>query len=136
MSKYSERAAALRNDPNTHYNCAQAVIIPFAQDAGLTDEQAFNVAANFGSGMKMASVCGAITGGLMVLGLFGLNSQDVVNSYYLALRKNHNNVLTCAELLKINKENGGEKKPHCDLMVYECVALVEDLLREKMIIAD
>lgn len=136
MSKYSERAIALRGDASVHYNCAQSVVIPFAADAGLTDKQAFDVAANFGAGMKMASICGAITGGLMALGLFGLNDQDTVNAYYAALRKNHQNYLDCANLLRLNKEAGGEKKPHCDQMVYECVALVEGILREKMIITD
>lgn len=136
MSKYSDKAIALRNDPNTHYNCAQAVFMSFANEAGISDEQAFNISANFGSGMKMASVCGAITGGLMALGLFGLNSQDVVNAYYRALRANHDNHLICADLLRINKEAGREKKPHCDEMVYECVALVENILKENMLIAD
>ena len=70
MSKYSDKAIALRNDPNTHYNCAQAVFMSFANEAGISDEQAFNISANFGSGMKMASVCGAITGGLMALGKY------------------------------------------------------------------
>ena len=135
MSKYSDKAIALRNDPNVHYNCAQSVVMTFAEDAGLTDEQAFNVASNFGSGMKMASVCGAMTGGLMVLGLFGLNSPDIMNAYYGALKKNHSSFM-CADLLRINKEAGGEKKPHCDRMVYECVELVESILREKMIITD
>ena len=136
MSKYSEKAIALRNDPNTHHNYAQAVFMTFANDAGLTDEQAFNISSNFGSGMKIASVCGAITGGLMALGLFGLNSPDVINAYYQALRTNHDSHLLCADLLRINKEAGREKKPHCDEMVYECVALVENLLRERMLISD
>lgn len=35
-----------------------------------------------------------------------------------------------AELLKINKEAGGEKKTHCDGMVLDCTQAVEDILRE------
>ena len=136
MSKYSDKAIALRNDPNTHYNCAQSVLMAFSEPAGITDEQAFNISSNFGSGMKMASVCGAITGGLMALGLCGLNSQDVVNAYYSIFRTNHNNLLNCAELLKVNAETGTPKKQHCDAMVYEAVAAVEQLLRERMIITD
>ena len=27
-------------------------------------------------------------------------------------------------------EEGGEKKPHCDAMVYESVALVEEMMRQ------
>ena len=82
MSIYLEKAKELRAITEIHYNCAQAVIVPFAKDAGMTDEAAYNVAANFGAGMKMASICGAITGGLMVLGLFGLDDARTIASYY------------------------------------------------------
>lgn len=62
MSRYLDRARELREDPDVHYNCAQSVLIPFAEEAGLTAEQANAITANFGSGMKIGSVCGAITG--------------------------------------------------------------------------
>jgi C_GCAxxG_C_C family probable redox protein len=134
MSKYLDRAKELRAITEVHYNCAQSVIVPFAQDAGLTEEAAMKVAANFGAGMKMASVCGAITGGLMVLGLFGVDDAQTVGAYYAKLKENHEGYLNCADLLRINKEKGREKKPHCDEMVYECVELVEEILRSKQII--
>ena len=130
MSIYLEKAKELRAITEIHYNCAQAVIVPFAKDAGMTDEAAYNVAANFGAGMKMASICGAITGGLMVLGLFGLDDARTIASYYQSLKNNHEGYLDCGNLLRINHEAGNEKKPHCDDMVYECVTLVENILRE------
>lgn len=130
MSEFTERVAALRAATDVHYNCAQSVVIPFAEAAGLDGEAARRIAANFGAGMKRASVCGAITGGLMALGLFGLEDPTSVGTYYKRLRDNHQNRLDCSELLQINKELGGEKKAHCDGMVLECVALVEELLRE------
>ena len=130
MSIYLEKAKELRAITEIHYNCAQAVIVPFAKDAGMTDEAAYNVAGNFGAGMKMASICGAITGGLMVLGLFGLDDARTIASYYQSLKNNHEGYLDCGNLLRINHEAGNEKKPHCDDMVYECVTLVENILRE------
>ena len=130
MSKYLEKARALRGDTGRHYNCAQSVLVPFAADAGLDEETACRVAANFGSGMKRGSVCGAITGGLMALGLYGLEDGPVIAAYHRRLRENHQNALDCAELLRIDRERGGDKKTHCDGMVYECVALAEALLRE------
>ena len=45
MQTVLERAKALRADPNVHYNCAQAVLIPFAERAGLSTEQAYALAA-------------------------------------------------------------------------------------------
>ena len=128
MSKYLEKARELRAITMPHYNCGQSVVIPFASDAGLTDEQAMKICANFGGGLKRASACGAITGGLVVLGLFGIDNPS---EYYQALRESHDGMLDCADLLKRNKEMGGEKKPHCDALVFECVSLVEKILREQ-----
>lgn len=131
MSKYVERAKELRAIVEVHYNCAQSVVVPFAKDAGISEEAAMKISANFGSGMKRASVCGAITGGLMVLGLFEVDDPKTIGEYYSRLKLNHEGYLDCADLLRINKEKGKEKKPHCDEMVYECVALVEQILKSK-----
>ena len=129
-SAFLRRAEELRNDPAVHYNCAQGVLVPFAERAGLSEKAAYSLAANFGGGMKRASVCGAVTGGLMVLGLFGLEDPKLVGEYHRRLREAHDGYLDCADLLRLNKERGGDKKAHCDAMVYECAALVESLLRE------
>lgn len=136
MSKYMEKARALRAAEDRHYNCAQSVLIPFAADAGVDDETAYRLAANFGSGMKRASVCGAITGGLMALGLFGAEEPAVISEYYKALRAAHDGLFDCADLLRVNQQRGGQKKPHCDEMVYECVSLVEKLLKQSGKIAE
>lgn len=131
MSKYLDRAHELRACTTIHYNCAQSVLLPFAPDAGVTEEQAFRLAANFGSGMKMAATCGAITGGLMALGLFGVEDGAAIGGYYRTLKERHDGLLNCADLLRVNKDQGRPKKPHCDEMVYECVELVEGILRER-----
>ena len=128
MSKYLDRAKELRASQERHYNCGQAVAVPFAKDAGLSEEQAYAICANFGGGLKRASSCGAVTAGLVVLGLFGIDSPS---EYYSALRESHDGLLDCGDLLKRNKELGGDKKAHCDGLVYECVSLVEKILKEK-----
>ena len=128
MSRYLDRAKELRAIITPHYNCGQSVILPFAEDMGLSEEQAMGIAANFGGGLKRASACGAITGGLVVLGMFGIEDPS---GYYKALRENHEGMLDCADLLRKNKELGGERKPHCDALVFECVTLVEKILKEK-----
>ena len=125
-SKYLARARDLRASTTIHYNCGQSVILPFAGDMGLTEEQAMGICANFGGGLKRASACGAITAGIIVLGVFGIEPAE----YYQALRANHDGMLDCAGLLRRNKELGREKKPHCDGLVFECVSLVERILRE------
>ena len=129
MSKFIENSAALRAMDTPHYNCAQSVVMPFAEAAGISIEAARRISSNFGGGMKRGSVCGAVTGGLMALGLFGLDDAETVGAYYERL--NAHKSLDCAELLRENEEVGGEKKPFCDCLVLECVKLAEAILREK-----
>jgi C_GCAxxG_C_C family probable redox protein len=52
------------------YNCAQSVIFAFCEECGLGPDAALKVACGFGAGMgRKQEVCGAVTGGVMVLGL-------------------------------------------------------------------
>lgn len=128
MGIYLDRARELREDVTLHYNCAQAVLVPFAGHAGMTDEQAFAVAQAFGSGMQVGSTCGAVTGALMALGVLGLADRKTVTSLIRRMRDNHDGTLACVDLLRKNAEAGGQRKPHCDAMVFEAVALVEEYL--------
>ena len=64
-----ERAKELRSGSCGNYNCAQSVLIPKWEEMGLDHDMAKRLSKNFGVGMKIGSTCGAITGGLMVLGL-------------------------------------------------------------------
>ena len=130
MSEHLKRAEELRAITEHHYNCAQSVFVPFAKECGIDEEQAYKVAANFGAGMKIAATCGAITGGLMVLGMLGKEDPATIRKYFQSCKDNHQGCLNCADLLRINAEAGLEKKPHCDAMVYEAVKAVEKILAE------
>lgn len=44
------------------YVCSQAVFGVFCEEFGLSKNDAFKIAACFGSGMRQAEVCGACTG--------------------------------------------------------------------------
>lgn len=123
-----KHAAALRADKETHYNCAQSVLIPFAEEAGLTEAQANALAENFGSGMRHGSTCGAVTGALMALGALGYG-EDKTRELLRAFREREGD-LTCARLLAIGKEKGLAKKDHCDSMVLTAVELVEQLIQK------
>ena len=125
---HAEHAAALRADKDTHYNCAQSVLIPYAKEAGLTEEQARALAENFGAGMRHGSTCGAVTGALMALGLLGYG-EDKARELLRAFRAQQGE-LACARLLAIGKEKGMDKKAHCDSMVLAAVELVDRLTGE------
>jgi len=52
------------------YNCAQAVFMSFAEDMGISVEEAAKLASPFGGGIGgMRETCGALTGSFMALGL-------------------------------------------------------------------
>ena len=134
MSEFNKRAEELRNITDVHYNCAQAVLMPFADKIGIDEEKLFKITSNFGSGMKRGATCGAISAGLMVLGLFGIEDAATIGAYYNRLKDNHEGKLDCVDLLRINKEKGGDRKTHCDGMIQEVITLVEQILTEKGII--
>lgn len=99
------------------YHCSQAVLAAFAEELGLTEEQALKLGGCFGGGMCKGEVCGACTGALMALGLkFG---QSVIRD--LESRKKTNDV--AVEFLDIfKKENGSyicRELLGCDLATEE-----------------
>jgi C_GCAxxG_C_C family probable redox protein len=52
------------------YNCAQAVFYSFCDDFDFDKDTALRLACGFGAGMaRKQEVCGAISGGIIVLGL-------------------------------------------------------------------
>jgi C_GCAxxG_C_C family probable redox protein len=102
-----ERAVSLFSEG---FNCAQAVLAAFGPDLGLERELALKLAGAFGGGMgRMGEACGAVTGGLMALGLkFGpTRAGDEAakeRAYGLACRffkefKARNGSVLCRELL-------------------------------------
>ncbi len=134
MSIYTDRARELRAIITPHYNCAQAVLLPFVPLCGITEEEGLRLAANLGGGMRIASACGAFVGAVLALGLCGVDDPAVVQRLALTFRENHEGAIDCGDLLKRNAEKGREKKPFCDAMVLEAVGLVEEILRERGII--
>ncbi len=136
MSVYLDRARELRAIVTPHYNCAQSVILPFVSLCGITEEEGLRLAANLGGGMRIAATCGAFVGAVITLGLCGVDDPPTVQLLARRIRENHSGAIDCAALLKMNAEKGLEKKPHCDAMVFEAVALTEEILRQRGIICD
>ncbi len=125
---YMDKARQLRASTDVHYNCAQSVLVTFAAEMGLTEQQAYDLGAHFGSGMRHGGTCGALTGALMVLGMAGKGEGKTASDLVAQMRREHG-ALECAELLKTSKEQGIEKKAHCDGLVYEMVQAVEEILK-------
>lgn len=126
--EHMEKARALRANTDVHYNCAQSVLVTFAGEMGLSEQQAYELGAHFGSGMRHGGTCGVVTGGLMVLGMAGKGEGKTAADLMAAVRQKHG-ALECAALLKAAKDQGVEKKAHCDALVFEMVQALEDLLK-------
>ena len=119
-----EETQGLRARTDVHFNCCQSVLVPFADVCGLDRDTAFQLGANFGSGMRHGSTCGAVTRALMVLVLAGKGGEEFLKRF-----REKNGALDCAALLRMAKENGEERKPHCDRLVFDAVEILEDLLK-------
>ncbi len=106
------------------FHCSQAVLAAFAEELGITEEQALKLGACFGSGMRKGEVCGACAGALMVLGLkYGQYQKDDMDSrmranevtdYFLDAFRKENGSYICNELLK------------CDISTPEGVAFARE----------
>ncbi len=131
MSKYLERAKEIRAIETPHHNCTQSVLMSFSQSLNLDDQTAYKIAACFGGGMKSGMVCGAVTGALMVLGLFDADDPATTQKLINDFKANHSSMIDCADLLRACTANGGQRKPHCDALVYEMVEYVENILKER-----
>ena len=131
MSTHIEKAEELRKITERHYNCAQSVLVPFAEEVGLDVETAYKIASGFGSGMKTGRVCGAITGGIMVLGLLGIDTPENIQKIFNEVKGAHEGFTDCKDLLALNAGKGGERKPHCDGMVYEVINALDKIVENK-----
>ena len=118
-----EKAKELRARTDVHFNCCQSVLVTFAQEMGLTEEQAFDLGACFGSGMRCGSVCGTLTAALMVLGMKGYD--EVASSAFLRKFREDHGAIECAALLKKSHDAGIPRKEHCDGLVFEVVQALE-----------
>ena len=77
MINSRKEIAAEKKRCNSH-NCAQAVLHTYADVAGITEDDALNIAGAFGGGMgNMEGTCGALVGAGLVLGLV---NKDKVKS--------------------------------------------------------
>ena len=60
------------------FNCAQSVMLAFAEDCGLDEKTALRIGASFGGGCQYGSLCGAVAGGAAIIGSkYGNDEQDL-----------------------------------------------------------
>jgi len=127
------------------YNCAQAVLLAFADDFNLDKETALKLSSSFGAGMGgLREVCGAVSAMFKVIGLkHGYsdpkNYEHKKKLYALIQEaakkfKEENGSIVCAELLGL-KENCQTpekrtkeyyKKRPCQELVFSAAKIASD----------
>lgn len=134
------------------FNCAQSVLCAFGPEFGLDETTALQVATGFGSGMgRLCQVCGALTGGFMVIGLKHSRTQAseqykvVTETAYSLVRElatrfeGRNGSVICGGLLGVDlndpeqrqqADEAGLFKTHCPKYVQDSVEILEELLRD------
>jgi C_GCAxxG_C_C family probable redox protein len=144
MSKQSDAAV---DTFKSGFNCAQAVFGTYCEQFGVGRETAYKTAAGFGGGMRIGSVCGAVTGAFMVLGLKYGNSTagdkgakkkacEIMAEFTRRFEERNGSVM-CRDLLglDVNTPKGhkearekGLLKKTCPQMVRDAAELLEELL--------
>ena len=121
------------------YVCSQAVFGVFCEEFGLSKNDAFKIAACFGSGMRQAEVCGACTGALMAIGLkYGEDKKncDRLSTRFFEEFRKENGSFICRDLLEcdISTPEGVKYaldnnlfKEFCPKMVASAVKITEKI---------
>jgi C_GCAxxG_C_C family probable redox protein len=130
-------------------NCAQSVFRVFSEDLGLDEDLALSISQGFGGGMgHTGSVCGAVTGAYLALGLANRTTKDnprqnIDKTYALMGEFNRkfkalHGSTNCTELLghdiskpeeMVKARDKGLFLSKCPVFVGDAVKIVEELLK-------
>ena len=141
----SERGDKGKEFFKSGYNCAQAVLMSFADEIGLNEEQIKKVSAGFGGGIgRLREVCGTFSGLVMALGMIKGDKVDKATLYAqiqeLAEKfRQENGSIICRDLLGMRKEEKSaptpserteqyyKARPCADLVKYAVELLEQEL---------
>ena len=144
----AEKAAAYFKEG---YNCAQSVVLSFADELEIEPKTLAKLASSFGGGMgRLREVCGAVSGMFMVYGLLcGYDSPEedeeksdnyqAIQAMASAFQGIHGSIV-CRDILKkpAGKEHHIPEKRTasyyaarpCERCVYDAAEILESFLRK------
>jgi len=130
---------------NNDRNCAQSVLGTYAEEYNTDKDTLFRLSAAFGGGMGHSNgICGALSGGLMVLGLKYNSGKFDKDTTYARTRQlmeefvKRNGSRDCEELIGVDlmTEEGkkkfqedGIKKKVCEKCVADVIDIIEHTLQ-------
>ncbi len=151
----SERAQRAKRYFAEGYNCAQAMVLAFADVVAVPQDVLLKIASSFGGGMgRLREVCGAVSGMFMVLGLLsGYDTPETgekKKELYAAVQElarrveNENGSIVCRELLSLQEKRQDPtpeartpqyyKKRPCLQLVAATAEILENYLKEQGIL--
>lgn len=140
------RADIAKNNFLNGLNCAQALMLAFADLTGVPESTLKAVALPMGAGMgRLRLTCGAVSGAAMTLGL--LYPEKSKSEMYTLVQefarrfKEKNGSVVCGELLTgahikadtspVPEERTAEyyKKRPCPDLIYDAAAILQDMIK-------
>lgn len=119
-------------------NCAQSVVLSFAEDYGYSKELALKISAGFGGGMgRSQGTCGAVSGAIMVLGIMegekASDNNELKSGSYKSVKELSERFIAefktsnCRELTgcDFNTDEGNEKFKNEEVMQKICAPCVK-----------
>lgn len=123
-------------DKSYDLNCAETILYAANEEYGLKlNDKTFKSVAAFGGGMGIEGICGALTGGLAVLGIIFVKdrahesdkikelSQEFINRFNEKL-----GTYNCKEL----KERYRNDEIRCTRMLEEAADLLDEIIKIEM----
>lgn len=133
---------------SNNFNCAQSVLSAFSDKLMMKEKDLLRVASGFGSGMRKAETCGAVTGAIMAIGLkhgqtksFDHEAKEKTNVLvheFQELFQKKSGATSCKDLLGTDisiKENFDKAKDSglFDSICTKCIADSISILENKFI---
>ena len=123
-------------------NCGQVVMGCFSDETGYDIDETDKIGAAFGGGMHLASTCGALAGGICVLGMTSETSEEATaRTFELGRRfREKHGACTCKELLGVDLTQPGELdkaresgliSSHCPYYMESAIEIVTDILENQ-----
>ena len=133
------------------YNCAQAVVLAFADLTDMDEATLSRMSCSFGGGMgRLREVCGTVTGMFLVTGLLrgydGAETGEVKAAHYARIQalarefEKQNGSIICRELLELRQKHRDDPTPEARTEAYyagrpcaELVGIAAEILENHLL---
>lgn len=136
---------------NSGFGCAQSVVSVFSEDFGIDEVTAQKIALGLGGGVcRQGEICGALSGGTIVLGMkFGVSSMDgeankiakekvyTLGQELIRRYREQTGAIRCNDILGFNMNDAEARKDghargvfsiRCNKCIQDSVEILEEML--------